>query len=137
VKSTSTSLNFAIQISRGPAPVIALSGELDIATVPIFKAGLAEIEFSSIQRVGLDLEQLAFIDVAGIRTVLGLQATCLKEWVALTIKPGPRTVQRVFEITQTDWLLPFGRDLSLRSASAWRTAGTTTGRRQRHSAADP
>ncbi len=115
MNSTSTPLNFAIQISRGPAPVVALSGELDIATVPIFKAALAEIEFSSIQRVGLDLEQLAFIDVAGIRTVLALQATCLKESVALTIKPGPRTVQRLFELTQTDWLLPFGRDLNLRS----------------------
>jgi anti-anti-sigma factor len=57
----------------------------------------------------LDLRQLEFIDAAGLDSVLALYAECLDVSTALTIMPGPRNVQRVFELTRVDRLLPFSR----------------------------
>jgi anti-anti-sigma factor len=56
-----------------------------------------------------DLRELAFIDGIGLRGVLRLYELCLAHSVALTIRPGPRAVHRVFELTGTDCLLPFTR----------------------------
>ncbi len=99
--------NFAVRTRIGSETVIALSGELDLATLRIFEGVLDEIEFSSLRRVVLDLEQLSFIDASGLRGILKLHATCLEQSVALTIKRGPTNVQRVFLLTRTDRMLPF------------------------------
>ena len=100
---------FAIHVSPGPTTTIALRGELDIASVPTFEAALEDVHFPSLRHAVLDLEQLVFIDVSGLRAVLKLHEACLKVSAGLTIRPGPRQVQRVFEITGTDQLLPFSR----------------------------
>lgn len=99
--------NFAVHTRRFPETIIALSGELDLATVEQLKAVLDRLDFSSARRVVLDLEQLKFIDLTGLRAILRLHRTCLEESVTLTIKRGPRAVHRLFELTRTDRLLPF------------------------------
>jgi len=101
--------NFSLHIELGAETLVEVSGELDLASAPALQAALAEIEYSSIQRLLLDLSDLSFIDASGLRAVVGLHATCREHVVALTIMRGPRSVQRVFELTQTDLLLPFER----------------------------
>jgi anti-sigma B factor antagonist len=107
MKPTYEPVHFAVDVSPGPATLIVLRGELDIAGVPAFEAALRDVHFPSLRHVVLDLEQLVFIDATGLRAVLGLHAACLKVSATLTIRPGPRRVQRVFELTGTDRLLPF------------------------------
>jgi anti-anti-sigma factor len=75
--------------------------------VTLFDEMLDAVEFSSLRRLVLDLERLSFIDARGLRGVLRLHATCLTQSVELTIKRGPKGVQRLFELTHTDRLLPF------------------------------
>jgi anti-anti-sigma factor len=89
--------------------VIALSGEFDLASAPLFQRELDQIDFSSVTRAILDLRELAFIDGVGLHGVLRLHDLCLAQSVAFTIRPGPRAVQRVFELTRTDRVLPFAR----------------------------
>lgn len=101
--------HFAIHVSPGPATTISLRGELDIAGVPAFEATLEDVDFPSLCHAVLNLEHLVFIDVAGLRALLELHEACLKVSANLTIRPGPRQVQRVFELTGTDRLLPFSR----------------------------
>ncbi len=101
--------DFNVCIRTGWQTVIGLRGELDLATVTRFDAACDSIDFSSVVRVVLDLRELAFIDLSGLRAVLRLHASCLGQAVQLLIRPGPRAVQRLFEITGTDFLLPFTR----------------------------
>ena len=99
--------DFFVRMSSGSQTVIAPRGELDLATVPIFETVVEGIDFSSVRLVVLDLAALAFIDVSGMRAVLRLHEICRAHSVALTIRPGPRAVQRVFELTYTRGFLPF------------------------------
>lgn len=99
--------NFAVHTTTGSHIRIGLRGELDLATVPIFESALDELDFSSIRSVALDLAELAFIDVSGMRAILRLHEICVAHSVALSIRPGPRAVQRVFELTYTRSFLPF------------------------------
>lgn len=98
---------FAVQVSPGPLAVIEASGELDLAGAPVLESAVRDLERSAVHAAVLDLRQLVFIDAAGLEAVLGLYAACLKGAIALTIIPGPRSVQRLFELTRVERLLPF------------------------------
>jgi anti-anti-sigma factor len=55
----------------------------------------------------LDLSQLTFIDSSGIHTAIELAKRTRAENVRMVIVPGPRQVQRVFEICGLTDVLPF------------------------------
>jgi anti-anti-sigma factor len=107
VNPAASTNHFTVRLRTGLETVIAISGELDLAAVPVFESVLEDIDFSSVRGVVLDLEKLAFIDLSGLRSVLRLHESCLERSVVLSIRPGPRAVQRLFELTRTDCLLPF------------------------------
>ena len=109
MRSTSEPAQFAVQISPGQHAVIAISGELDIVSAPVLEAAVRKLDFRSLKSVVLDLEPLDFIDARGLRAVLYLHAACQSASVTLLIRPGPRRVQRLFELTGTDRVLPFSR----------------------------
>lgn len=98
---------FAVQISIRPDALIEVRGELDLGSVPTFNTAVRDLDLSGCGRVVLDLRRLTFIDAAGLRAVLHLHEQCLNVATALTIFPGPRSVQRVFELTGADRFVPF------------------------------
>lgn len=98
---------FAARVSPGPYAVIEVSGELDLAGVPVLESAVRELDLSTLLDAVLDLRCLAFIDAAGLNAVLELYAQCLNVATTLTIIPGPRSVHRLFELTRLDRLLPF------------------------------
>lgn len=100
---------FAARIVRGACSVIQVSGELDLAGVPVLEAAVRDLELASARDAVLDLRRLVFIDAAGLNAVLKLYADCLNVATTLTIIPGPPSVQRLFELTRLDRLLPFSR----------------------------
>jgi anti-anti-sigma factor len=87
--------------------MISLSGELDLATVPELEVVLDELDVGALHRVALDLSRLSFIDARGLRGVLRLHEMCVSHWITLRIRPGPKAVQRVFDLTGTRHALPF------------------------------
>lgn len=95
------------RVSHGTCGEIALYGELDLAGVPALEAVVDSLELAALHDVVLDLRGLDFIDAAGLHAVLGLYAECLRVATTLTIIPGSRSVQRVFQLTRLDRLLPF------------------------------
>lgn len=99
--------DFEVCVHTGWESAIVVHGELDLASVARFETVCASIDLSSTVRVVLDLRDLAFMDVNGLRAVLKLHALCLERSVALLIRPGPRVVQKMFEITGASCLLPF------------------------------
>jgi anti-anti-sigma factor len=112
--------DFAVSIHTGGQTAIVLQGELDLASVERFETACASIDFSSVARAVLDLRDLAFIDVIGLRAVLRFHARCLDQSVELLIRPGPRIVQKMFELTGTDCLLPFERT-DMTHTTGWET----------------
>ena len=89
---------FAVRVSLGTEATVTVQGELDIATAPLFKDAIAGIDVAALGRLVLDLEALDYIDLRGLRAVLALRAVCLRASVPLAILPGPRRVQRMFEL---------------------------------------
>lgn len=103
---------FGAHVSHGTCGVIALHGELDLAGVPALEAAVRDLGLPTVRDAVLDLRRLTFIDAAGLNGVVDLYAACLSAAVTLTIIPGPRNVQRLFELTRLDRLLPFSDPLT-------------------------
>ena len=55
----------------------------------------------------LDLSQLSFIDSSGVHVLINAHNRCAAQATHLVIIPGPRAVQRVFEICNLIERLPF------------------------------
>jgi anti-anti-sigma factor len=99
--------HFAVRISARREALIETRGELDIASVPTFQVAIRNLDLSRHERVVLDLRRLSFIDAAGLHAVLDLHEACREVSSALTVLPGPRQVQRVFELTGAEQLVRF------------------------------
>jgi anti-anti-sigma factor len=97
---------FAARTSVRSETRIEVCGELDLASVPTFQAAVRKLDLPSCGRLVLDLRRLCFIDAAGLHAVLDLHEECQRLSTVLAILPGPRSVQRVFELTGADRLLP-------------------------------
>jgi anti-anti-sigma factor len=83
----------------GQAARLSLHGELDLASVPQLEAELASIEAQSPKRIVVDLDQLAFIDSTGLRTLIQADARAREQGWELLLSPGDQSIQRVFELT--------------------------------------
>lgn len=82
-------------------------GDLDLATAPIVDGRLSELRAGGCRALVLELQELTFIDLAGLH--LAERWTALAEHDAFTFEltPGPPAVQRLFAITHTLATLPF------------------------------
>jgi anti-sigma B factor antagonist len=80
----------------------ALSGEFDLAGIEHFESALATVESDSPQVVVVDLTGLEFMDSSGLRALVMADRRARKADRRFAIVPGPRSVRRVFEITQLD-----------------------------------
>ena len=86
---------------------IAPRGELDLATVGQLQRELGRLIDTGPARVVIDLRGVEFLDSTGLHALLAAHARAQRDNWELTIFPGPRAVQRIFEITCTIDRLPF------------------------------
>ena len=66
---------------------IRLEGELDLASVPELAAAIKR-PIVDASEIILDVEELSFIDSAGLRGILDRQASCMRAGIALLMTPG-------------------------------------------------
>jgi anti-sigma B factor antagonist len=85
----------------GGAPVVMLSGELDLGTIGALTDTLDRLDGSPI----VDLEGLSFIDSSGIRTLVIARKRMLKNGGDLVLLSPQPQVRRVLEITGLDDLI--------------------------------
>jgi anti-anti-sigma factor len=79
-------------------------GELDMATVPKLRRTLDELRDSGFDDLVLDLGGVRFMDSTGLRLLVAARSDVQAGGGRLRVLPGPRQVQRVFEITGLDRL---------------------------------
>jgi len=93
---------FEVAVSNdGGAVVLHLRGELDLVSEP---ALTSEIGQAADRPVRIELEELAFMDSTGLRTLL----SAARDVERLSLRgPLQPPVQRLLELTQTLTILPF------------------------------
>jgi anti-anti-sigma factor len=98
---------FGAAASReGDTTLVRVHGELDVATVPSLESELASLMAGGTRSVVLDLRELDFIDVAGLRLALRLEGLAQLNGVRFALVRGPLPVQRVFELTGMGRFVP-------------------------------
>lgn len=99
-----------VRIRReGARTLVALRGELDLASAPALLA-TAEADVVGARQLVVDLREVDFIDLSGLRAVATLHATASAAGATFVLIRGPRSVHRVFEMTFLDERLTFVGD---------------------------
>ena len=73
-------------------------GELDLATVPLVDAELADLWAIGFTSLVLDLRKVCFLDSTGLHLLTNWTATCEADGIAFRVIQGPPGVQRVIEL---------------------------------------
>jgi anti-anti-sigma factor len=93
---------------RDGTTTAALGGDFDMAATfsvePALERALAA---PGLDRLVIDLGGLDFIDSTGLGVLMRVSEEARSRGVELTIVPGPREVQRVFEVAGLREALPF------------------------------
>jgi anti-anti-sigma factor len=87
--------------------VVAPVGEIDRSTVGSLEIELKAAERSDARRIVLDLSGVTFLDSGGLKLLIHAQDRSRADSNRLRLVRGPRRVQRVFELTDTEALMPF------------------------------
>jgi anti-anti-sigma factor len=85
---------------------VRLRGELDIATGDAVARRLAVLRERG-ESVVLDLDELTFMDVSGIRLVLTAAEDSRRDGWMFAVTRGSRPVRRVFRLLDLDNQLPY------------------------------
>jgi anti-sigma B factor antagonist len=94
------------ELTSGTERTLILAGELDLT-------GAGELENTlvsaaeNVTRLTMDLSRLTFMDSTGLRLILFAHELCQKKGIEFALIPGPRQVQRVFQIAALHDRLPF------------------------------
>jgi anti-sigma B factor antagonist len=110
VNVTSEHPYLTIEVTGAPdAQTIALAGEADILGAPELEAAFAEACSGAPApgRIVLDLRNLTFIDSSGLHALVTGHQLCCARGHDLKVIPGPANVQRLFELTGMNQILPF------------------------------
>ena len=89
---------------------LALRGELDIASATTLNERLLEACEEGTAGMTLDLSGLTFVDSSGVFMILFAWELANEHGFALTLIPGPREIQRVFDLIGLLDYLPFQTD---------------------------
>ncbi len=98
----------AIEVTSAlDAQTIALTGEADLLGSPRIDAALEDAAAGEPKLIVVDLRNLTFIDSSGLHALVNGHQRCRTRGHELRFIPGPPNVQRLFELTGADDILPF------------------------------
>jgi anti-anti-sigma factor len=83
---------------QGTTTTIALAGEWDLAQHDAARHAIQTALARRPERVLLDLARLTFMDSTGIHGVIELARAATRLSISLVVIPGPRAVQRLFDL---------------------------------------
>ena len=93
---------FYVDVAPGRDEVVVEAvGELDLQSAPLLEHEVTTLHADGHDRIVVDLRQVEFIDSTGLRVLLGLHKSAQRQGRSLSLVPGPRPVQRIFELTAT------------------------------------
>jgi anti-anti-sigma factor len=87
---------------RPDGVLVALAGELDLASAAKLEDELKHIEALRPELIVLDLQALSFMDSSGLRALLAADSRAREDGRRLVLVRGDERVQRVLRITRLD-----------------------------------
>jgi anti-sigma B factor antagonist len=92
-----------IEVRREPDRIVlTLHGELDLASAPRLQSEIESDTVDAADIVVLDLNDVHFIDSAGLRVVLAAHERTVQRGQRLALTPGSPQVQRLLSIAGVD-----------------------------------
>jgi anti-anti-sigma factor len=91
--------------SQNGVAKIALTGALDLATVPLLEGHLAPFENDGVAAIMVDLRDLAFTDTTGMRALMGAKDRVATSGRRLILVGARPFVRRVFSLSGSEHLL--------------------------------
>jgi anti-sigma B factor antagonist len=88
-------------VPRHDEIVVEAIGELDLESAEVLERAVARLRSDGHDDIVVDLRRVEFIDSTGLRVLIGLHRGAEREGRAISLVPGPRPVQRIFELTAT------------------------------------
>jgi anti-sigma B factor antagonist len=114
-------LTIEIRRERGYT-VVAAAGEIDISTASWLRERLADLAASGSPLV-VDLDQVSFIDSAGLSVLVGTAKRAAAHSGSLHVACGQPKIRKLFRLTGLDGPIPMARTLDeAREALEARTA---------------
>jgi anti-anti-sigma factor len=97
------------ELVAGQRCTLILGGELDIASAASLHSAIARVRATgaATSAITLDLRGLIFIDSTGLAEIILTGKLCDRDGYEFALIPGPRAVQRLFELTGLIDALPF------------------------------
>lgn len=80
--------------------VLRMVGDLDLAGIGQVMAALDRLDLATTTHLVLDLRELAFLDIAGLMTILRANDHCRKHHIAVTVVKPRGRASRVFTLTR-------------------------------------
>jgi anti-sigma B factor antagonist len=96
---------------REGASVVAMTGELDVATAGSVEEALLGVEEDAPERIVLDLRELRFIDSTGLSLLINADRRGRKAGRQVTIVTGSGPPRRILETVGLDTRLDVVQDL--------------------------
>ena len=87
---------------EGDIQVLAVRGEIHIATAPQFSQRLNEAIANGPARLAVDMTSVVFIDSTGLSVLLNALRRMTRRGGAMVLACANPTVLRLFEVTRTD-----------------------------------
>jgi anti-anti-sigma factor len=81
-------------------------GELDLASAPKLRAATEDLRAAGFDQLVIDLRQVTFIDLVGVRLLVGLAEASRKDGWQLSLTQGGRQVLRMLALTGARSQLP-------------------------------
>jgi len=79
--------------------VLALDGELDMASAPVLQSAFEDSELADKEMVVLDLRRLQFVDSTGLRMILAARNRCRERGQQFAVTRGSEQVERLLSVT--------------------------------------
>jgi anti-sigma B factor antagonist len=90
--------------------VLSLDGELDLASCAALERELERVQSSRSQRLVLDLSELTFMDLSGLRVIIAAHRQAERGGKRLVLAHVRPSIMRLLELTRATDLLPVQRD---------------------------
>jgi anti-sigma B factor antagonist len=92
--------HFRLEVqSQGKATVIAVRGELDLASSPALQEELDRVSASDAEMLIIDLRELDFMDSTGLSVLVRAHQRAEEQGRQLAVVKGPQQVQRLLSLT--------------------------------------
>jgi anti-anti-sigma factor len=109
----------SLRVNRAHTPggvLLALRGELDLASAPILEARLRAADVEEHSDVALDLTDLSFVDATGLKVILNAHRRASWRGGRVTLLNPSSDIRRLLSLTALDLTIDVSTDLALQPA---------------------